>query len=78
MSEFTYGDLSQSEWMKINKSYPTINLILEILHKKTSYLDERTVKDAIKIYENLLSKGISPKKAIQISKKINNYSIFYS
>ena len=61
MSEFTHGDLSQSEWMKINRSYPKINLILEILHKKTSYLDDRTVKDAIKIYENLLSKGILPK-----------------
>ena len=78
MSEFTHGDLSQSEWMKINRSYPTINLILEILYKKTSYLDDRTVKDAVKIYKNLLSKGISPKKAIQISEKINNYSIFYS
>lgn len=78
MSEFKYGDLTQNEWMRINRSYPTINLILEILHKKTSYLDDRTVKDAIKIYENLLSKEISPKKAIEISEKINNYSIFYS
>ena len=78
MSEFKYGDLSQSEWMKINQLYPTINLILDILYKKTSYLDERTIKDAIEIYKNLLSKGISPKEAIRISKEINNDSIFYS
>lgn len=78
MSEFKYGDLTQNEWMKINQSYPTINLILDILYRQTSYLDDRTVKDAIEIYENLLSKRISPKKAIQISKDVNNYSIFYS
>lgn len=78
MSEFKYGDLTQNEWMKINQLYPTIHLILDILYRQTSYLDDRTVKDAIEIYENLLNKRISPKKAIQISKDVNNYSIFYS
>lgn len=78
MSEFKYGDLTQNEWMKINQLYPTIHLILDILNRQTSYLDDRTVKDAIEIYENLLNKRISPKKAIQISKDVNNYSIFYS
>jgi hypothetical protein len=78
MSEFKYGDLTQNKWIKINQSYPTIHLILDILYRQTSYLDDRTVKDAIEIYENLLNKGISPKEAIQISKDVNNYSIFYS
>jgi len=75
---FKMGDLSQNEWVKINISYPTINLILDILHKQTGFLDDRTVKDAIEIYKNLLSKCISPKKAIQISIKNNNYSLFYT
>jgi len=73
---FKVGDLSQSEWIKINTKYPTINLILDILRKQTGILDNKTVKDAIEIYKNLLSKGISPKKAIQLSIKNNNYSLF--
>ena len=44
---FKVGDLSQSEWVKINTKYPTINLILDILRKKTGILDDRTVKDAV-------------------------------
>lgn len=75
---FKVGDLSQSEWVKINTKYTTINLILDILHKKTGILDDRTVKDAVEIYKNLLYKVISPKKAIQESKKYNNYSLFYT
>ena len=75
---FKVGDLSQSEWVKINTKYPTIYLILDILRKKTGILDDRTVKDAVEIYKNLLSKGISPKKAILLSIKNNNYSLFYT
>ena len=75
---FKVGDLSQNEWIKINISYPTIDLILDILYKKTGFLDKRTVKEAVEIYKNLSSKGISPKKAIQISIKNNNYSLFYT
>jgi hypothetical protein len=74
---FKVGDLSQSEWVKINTKYPTINLILDILYKQTGILDNRTVNDAIEIYEKLLNKGISPKKAILESKKYNDYSLFY-